>query len=255
MSCHLKTEYRTSVAKCGAKSYKEILKNSEKRFCAFHYDSFHGLVLISQVPSAHNSREEANTLNKKWILTMLCAFALFLLAGCAVADVLPSPSPAATTPMTSPQILPSPLTDLSPSPGIGAPTSPAPGTSGAGITTMEDAKKVSQDIETELEKLSEVSEATVVAAGDTAVVGLTFDSQYKGGLTKRITDMVNDRIGTVNTGIQNIGVTAQAAQVKSIQDLAATMEKTGTTMATLKTQVDALFKTITANAGGATTAP
>ena len=107
----------------------------------------------------------------------------------------------------------------------------------------------------ELEKLSEVSQATVVAAGDTAVVGLTFDSQYKGGLTKRISDMVTDRVGTVNTAIKNIGVTAQAAQVKSVSDLAATMEKTGTTLPTLQTQVSALYKTITANAGGSTTSP
>ncbi len=194
-------------------------------------------------------------MNKKWILTMLCALALFLLAGCAVADVLPSPSPAATTMMPSPSILPSVMPAASPSPGVGTPTTTAPGTSGAAIKTIDEAKKVSQDIETELEKLSEVSEATVVAAGDTAVVGLTFDSQYKGGMTKRITDMVNDRIGTVNTAIQNIGATAQAAQVKSVADLAATMEKSGTTITTLQTQVDALYKTITANAGGATTAP
>ena len=195
-------------------------------------------------------------MNKKWILTMLCAFALVLLAGCTSnADVLPSPSPAATTMMPSPSILPSVMPAASPSPGVVTPTTTAPGTTGAAITTMGEAKKVSNDIEAELEKLSEVSEATVVAAGDTAVVGLTFDSQYKGGLTQRITDMVNDRIGTVNTAVQNIGVTAQAAQVKSVQDLAATMEKSGTTMATLQTQVDALFKTITANAGGATTAP
>jgi pyrroloquinoline quinone (PQQ) biosynthesis protein C len=59
----------------------------------------------------------------------------------------------------------------------------------------------------------------------------------------------------VNTSIQKIGTTAQAAQVKSVQDLANTMDKSGTTLSSLQTQVDALYKTITANAGGATTAP
>ncbi len=195
-------------------------------------------------------------MNKKWILTMLCAFALVLLAGCTSnADVLPSPSPAATTMKPSPSLLPSVAPVASPSPGVGTPTTTAPGTTGAAITTIDEAKKVSKDIKDELEKLSEVSQATVVAAGDTAVVGLTFDTQYKGGLTKRITDMIKDRIGTVNTGIQKIGTTSQATQVKSIQDLSATMEKTGTTISSLQTQVDALYKTITANAGGATTSP
>ncbi len=195
-------------------------------------------------------------MNKKWILTMLCALALVLLAGCTSnADVLPSPSPVGTTLLPSPSLLPSVAPVASPSPGVGTPTNTAPGTSGAGATTIDEAKKVSKDIADELDKLSEVSKASVAVAGNTAVVGLTFDSQYKGGLTKRITDMVNDRIGTVNTGIKNIGVTAQAAQVKSVQDLSATMEKTGTSFTTLQTQVNALFKTITANAGGATTAP
>ena len=193
-------------------------------------------------------------MNKKWILTMLCAFALVLLAGCTSnADVLPSPSPNATTMMPSPSILPT-VMPASPSPGVGTPTT-APGTSGAGITTLQNAQSASEDIAAELNKLSEVQSAAVVAAGDTAVVGLVFDSQYKGGLTQRITDMVKDRIGTVNTGIKNIGVTAEAAQVKSVQDLASNMAKSGTTISSLQTQVDALYKTITANAGGATTAP
>jgi uncharacterized protein YajQ (UPF0234 family) len=104
-----------------------------------------------------------------------------------------------------------------------------------------------------------VSQSYVVAAGDTAVVGLTFDTQYKGGLTQRITSMVKDRIGTVNTGIKNIAVTTQAAQVKSIQDLMASMEKTGTTMTSLQSQVDSLYKTIgpgaSASPGTATTKP
>ncbi len=195
-------------------------------------------------------------MNKKWILTMLCALALVLLAGCAGnASVLPSPSPAATTMMPSPSLLPSVAPVTSPSPGVGTPSTTAPGATGAAITTMDEAKKVSKDIKDELAKLSEVSQATVVAAGNTAVIGLTFDTQYKGGLTKRITDMVKDRVGTVNTSIQKIGTTAQAAQVKSIQDLYATMEKSGTSLSTLQTQVDALYKTISANAGGATTAP
>jgi hypothetical protein len=195
-------------------------------------------------------------LNKKWILTMLCALALVLLAGCTSnAELLPSPSPAATTMMPSPSLLPSVAPVGSPSPGVGTPTTTAPGTTGAAITTIDEAKKVSKDIKTELEKLSEVSKATVVAAGNTAVVALTFDTQYKGGLTKRITDMVKDRIGTVNTSIQKIGTTTQPAQVKSVQDLAATMEKAGTTLSSLQTQVDALYKTINSNTGGATTAP
>ena len=194
-------------------------------------------------------------MNKKWILTMLCVFALVLLAGCTSnADVLPSPSPNATTMMPSPSILPTVMAP-SPSPGASPSTSTAPGTSGAGITTLQDAQKASEDIAAELNKLSEVKSAAVVAAGNTAVVGVTFDSQYKGGMTQRVTDMVKDRIGTVNTGITDIGVTAEAAQVKSVQDLASTMAKSGTTIASLQTQVDALYKTITANAGGATTAP
>lgn len=194
-------------------------------------------------------------MNKKWILTMLCAFALVLLAGCTSnADVLPSPSPAATTMMPSPSVLPTAMPSVSTSPGIATPTNTAPGTSGAGVTTIADAQKASKDISAELEKLSEVSKATVVAAGNTAVVALTFDTQYKGGLTTRVTDMVKDRIKTVNTGITNVAVTADTAQMKSISDLAAMVDKTGTSFSTVKTQVDALYNTISTSTG-ATTAP
>lgn len=185
---------------------------------------------------------------------MLCVFALVLLAGCASnAATLPSPSPAATTMMPSPTVMPTVMPTTSP--GVLTPMTTAPGTTGAAITTTDEAMKASKDIATELEKLSEVSKAYVAAAGDTAVIGLTFDTQYQGGLTKRITDMVTDRVGTVNAGIKNIGVTVQAAQVKSIQDLMATMEKTGTAFTTVKTQVDALYKTITANTGTPTATP
>jgi phosphotransferase system HPr-like phosphotransfer protein len=135
----------------------------------------------------------------------------------------------------------------SPSPGTATPTNTAPGTSGAAISTVADAQKVSSQVTDELKKLSEVSEATVVAAGDTAVVGLTFDSQYKGGMTTRISDMVKDRIKSINTTIKNVAVTDKQAQVKSISDLNRTLAATGTTLSTLKTQVDALYKTITGN--------
>ncbi len=155
--------------------------------------------------------------------------------------------------MPSPTVMPTVMPTTSP--GVLTPMTTAPGTTGAAITTLDEATKASKDIAAELEKLSEVSKAYVAVAGDTAVIGLTFDTQYQGGLTTRITSMVTDRVGTVNNGIKNIGVTVQAAQVKSIQDLMATMEKTGTTFTTVKTQVDALYKTITANTGTPTATP
>lgn len=185
---------------------------------------------------------------------MLCAFALMLLAGCTSnADVLPSPSPAATTLMPSPSILPSPMLPGT-SPGTTPTDTTAPGQTGAeGVTTIEQAQQVSEDVTTELEKLSEVDTAAAVVMGKTAVAGLTFDSQYKGGLTTRIKDMVKDRVNTVQTGIDNVAVTVLPEQVKAVQDLAAKL-KDGGDKAAIQTQVEALYKNIMSNSTS-TTAP
>ena len=47
-----------------------------------------------------------------------------------------------------------------------------------GVTTMDKAKRVIEQIEEELERLSEVDDAEVVIAGNKAAVGIEFDDHF-----------------------------------------------------------------------------
>ena len=119
-----------------------------------------------------------------------------MLTGCAAGtEPTPSPSPSATvseSPSTMPEttngILPDPSAGVMPE-GTGEPDMGLV-PEDAGVTTAADARRAVEAIEDELERLSEVKDAQVVLAGDTAVVALTFDSQYQGGLDDRMREIV-----------------------------------------------------------------
>ncbi len=173
-------------------------------------------------------------MNKKWTFILLCAAALALMTGCATnADVLPSPSPS---------LLPSPSPVITLPMATGTPmVSPMATTDVSGVMTVPEAKTVSNKIEAEVEKLSEVDTATAVAVGNMAIVGVSFDTQYKGGLTTRFTDMVKDRIGTVKGGINEVGVTNDPTIIKQIEELKKTLDDSGTSLSELNQKVSALI--------------
>lgn len=72
----------------------------------------------------------------------------------------------------------------------------------------------------EVEKLSEVSLCDVVAEGDRAVVGLSFDAQYQGTLTDRIEEMVREKITGIESAVIHIAVTADPTLCTEIKNLA-----------------------------------
>lgn len=145
---------------------------------------------------------------KKWTFTLMCAFALILLAGCASnAAVAPSPSPSAAA-METPTTMATNVASASPA-----------ATNMAGVTTVEDVQRVSDQVEDELEKLTEIKEVEALVIGNMALVGVTFDNQYQEGLTTRLEDMIRDRIKTVHTGIENVVVTDKTDQIESIRKL------------------------------------
>lgn len=71
-----------------------------------------------------------------------------------------------------------------------------------------------------MEKLSEVSLCDVVAEGDRAVVGLSFDAQYQGTLTDRIEEMVREKITGIESAVIHIAVTADPTLCTEIKNLA-----------------------------------
>ena len=70
-------------------------------------------------------------------------------------------------------------------------------------------------------RISEIDSCVTAIIGDTCIVGVTFDPQYKGVLTDRIKDMVAARIQSVAPDVARVAVTvdpAIAAQIGSVAE-------------------------------------
>lgn len=123
------------------------------------------------------------------------------------ADDDPSPTQSATA-------SPSPMESATTTPGASA-ASPSPESS-AHTDAAIDLDALAQEVE----KLSEVSLCDVVAEGDRAVVGLSFDAQYQGTLTDRIEEMVREKITGIESAVIHIAVTADPTLCTEIKNLA-----------------------------------
>ncbi len=112
-----------------------------------------------------------------------------------------------------------------------------------GVTSMDKAKRVIEQIEEELERLSEVDDAEVVIAGNKAAVGLEFDDQYKAGLDDRLRKIVKERIDGVISGISTVAITADEGVMDAIESLGERLD-TMSDMTALQSDLDAIIKKI-----------
>ena len=112
-----------------------------------------------------------------------------------------------------------------------------------GVTSMDRARRVIEQIEEELERLSEVDDAEVVIAGNKAAVGLEFDDQYQAGLDDRLRGIVKDRIGSVISGITTIAITTDEGVMSAIDSLGERLD-TMSDMKALESDLDAIIKKI-----------
>ena len=112
-----------------------------------------------------------------------------------------------------------------------------------GVTSMDKAKRVIEQIEDELERLSEVDDAEVVIAGSKAAVGLEFDDQYKAGVDDRLRKIVKERIDGVISGISTIAVTADKGVMDAIESLGERLD-TMADMTALESDLDAIIRKI-----------
>ena len=180
----------------------------------------------------------------------LAAMAGLMLTGCAAGtEPIPSPSPSAAvseSPSTQPEatggIMPDTSTGVMPE-GTGQPgTGLVP--EEEGVTTAADARRAVEAIEDELERLSEVKDAQVVIAGDTAVVALTFDSQYQGGLDERMREIVRERIDGVVKGIKTVEITEDTDLMTELEKLGDRLDGEAD-MAEIRRELDTLINRIT----------
>ena len=160
-------------------------------------------------------------MKRKLLLTLVFILATAALTACSCSispGASPSPSPSALTATPSPTqsatASPSPMESAATTPGASA-ASPSPESS-AHTDAAIDLDALAQEVE----KLSEVSLCDVVAEGDRAVVGLSFDAQYQGTLTDRIEEMVREKITGIESAVIHIAVTADPTLCTEIKNLA-----------------------------------
>ena len=160
-------------------------------------------------------------MKRKLLLTLVFILATAALTACSCSispGASPSPSPSALTATPSPTqsatASPSPMESAATTPGASA-ASPSPESS-AQTGAALDLDALAQEVE----KLSEVSLCDVVAEGDRAVVGLSFDEQYQGTLTDRIEEMVREKITGIEPAVIHIAVTADPTLCTEIKNLA-----------------------------------
>lgn len=160
-------------------------------------------------------------MKRKLLLTLVFILATAALTACSCSispGASPSPSPSALTATPSPTqsatASPSPMESAATTPGA-SDASPSPESS-AQTGAALDLDALAQEVE----KLSEVSLCDVVAEGDRAVVGLSFDAQYQGTLTDRIEEMVREKITGIEPAVIHIAVTADPTLCTEIKNLA-----------------------------------
>ena len=112
-----------------------------------------------------------------------------------------------------------------------------------GVTSMDKARRVIEQIEEELERLSEVDDAEVVIAGSKAAVGIEFDDQYKAGLDDRLRKIIKERIDGVISGISTVAITTDEGIRDAIESLGERLD-TMSDMAALQSDLDAIIKKI-----------
>jgi len=186
---------------------------------------------------------------KKALIPMLLLALLLTFTSCTRKEepaptASPTASPTATDmPMTSPDIMiDEMLPDMTDDP-LTPSASAVP--EAQGVTTVSDARKAIENIEDELERLSEVDDAQVVIAGNDAAVALEFDTQYQGGIDDRLREIVKERIGSVISGVDNIAITTDKTLMEQLETLGDRLEGAAD-MADIQNELNAIINKINA---------
>ena len=200
---------------------------------------------------------------KKTLMTLFVLMLALLLSGCRTKDDMSMATSEPTTsasPTASPNVttvLPSTTNGVMDGTMDGITDGMTDGANGVdsvlpdstmipestGVTSMDKANRVIEQIEEELERLSEVDDAEVVIAGNKAAVGIEFDDQYKTGLDERLRKVIKERIDSVIGGISTVAITADEGIRDAIESLGERLD-TMSDMATLESDLDAIIKKI-----------
>ena len=186
--------------------------------------------------------------NRKTFALILTVLAMGLaLTGCmnsGTAGALPSPTATAGyAPQATATAAPTAGTDAANSANTTG-TSGNTGSTTNGALTPFDWANGAADIESAIAQLSEIAEARVVVADTTALVGVKFDSAYKGQLTERIREMVASEVLKVDPTLQTVAVTAADEDVKKVYALSDGI-RAGRTASELAPDINAIVRSAT----------
>ena len=99
-------------------------------------------------------------------------------------------------------------------------------------------------IEEAIARISEIAESRVVVANSTALVGVKFDSVYKGQLTERIRELVAAEVLRADPSIQTVAVTSEAGDVEKVYQLSDQI-RAGRTADELASEINAIVRNAT----------
>ena len=99
-------------------------------------------------------------------------------------------------------------------------------------------------VEQKINLLSEIESSRVVVTGNTALVGVTFASQYQGEMTSRIRDLVASEVQQADPAIKTVAVTSEKEDVDKINDIADRLSK-GTPEKDVEAEIDAIVRNVT----------
>ncbi|NLG25601.1 MAG: hypothetical protein GX558_09615 [Clostridiales bacterium] len=150
--------------------------------------------------------------------------------------------PAMTTPMPGTAApLVSPPASMEPGGTSGAMT---PGATGAAPANPFDWGRNAASVEGNINKISEIASSAIVVNGTTALVGVTFASQYKGQMTDRIRNMVAGQVMAADPAITTVAVTAEPSDVAKINDIAGKI-RNGSPPDQFTQEIDAIVRNVT----------
>ena len=184
---------------------------------------------------------------KKTHLLLMLALCATLLASCSagepdVTQTQPVPSISPTNTPDENTVLPGLDDDIIlPDGGMNDSTT----REATGVTSMDKARRVIEQLEEELERLSEVKEAHVIIAGHKAAVALTFDDQYKAGIDDRFRKIVRERIDGVIGGIDTVALTTDKTVMDALEALQDRLDSVSD-MSSLQAELDKILETMNA---------
>lgn len=173
---------------------------------------------------------------KKTHLLLMLALCATLLASCSAGE--PDVTQTQPVPSISPTNTPDENTVL-PDGGRNDSTT----REATGVTSMDKARRVIEQLEEELERLSEVKEAHVIIAGHKAAVALTFDDQYKAGIDDRFRKIVRERIDGVIGGIDTVALTTDKTVMDALEALQDRLDSVSD-MSSLQAELDKILETM-----------